>query len=324
LQVLVEFKIRLPKNYHVIPQREKQTTDIGTYTSLPQQQQHQQQTMVTAISTQQRYYQYSSTTPSIHSRTTQKPKPKMSLTQTYYLAHTARRKLSKEASRADHDLRILVSHANLLDNLMLELSNAEQEQQRWVDRTAVSDSHNKNRQFTTEEEQHIQWADQTTVEYVEESSEDSDSDSDSDYALSDDEDLPSPSSSFSSFSLSSSVYTASTTTLHRNTAPSVIITQQELLASDTEEDTERLALTRSPSHSPPELLDDLSDDSEEDVAPPSPPQPTYDIFHASGLSSKSNQKTSFIVRETETSPSFTAVTDDYISPHEPGTMIEAY
>jgi hypothetical protein len=283
--------------------------------------------MVTAISTQQRYYQYSTTTPSIHSRTTQKPKPKMSLTQTYYLAHTARRKLSKEASRADHDLRILVSHANLLDNLMLELSNAEQEQQRWVDRTAVSDSHNKNRQFTSEE-QHIQWADQTTVEYVEESSEDSDSDSDSDYALSDDEDLPSPSSSFSSFSLSSSVYTASTTTLHRNTAPSVIITQQELLASDTEEegeeDTERLALTRSPSHSPPELLDDLSDDSEEDAAPPSPPQPTYDIFPASGLSSKSNQKTSFIVRETETSPSFTAVTDDYISPHEPGTMIEAY
>ena len=48
----------------------------------------------------------------------------MSLTQTYYVASTARSKLGREANRADHNLRVLVGHANLLDNLMLDLANA--------------------------------------------------------------------------------------------------------------------------------------------------------------------------------------------------------
>ena len=51
-------------------------------------------------------------------------KQKMSLTQTYYVASTARSKLGREANRADHNLRVLVGHANLLDNLMLDLANA--------------------------------------------------------------------------------------------------------------------------------------------------------------------------------------------------------
>jgi hypothetical protein len=55
----------------------------------------------------------------------------MSITQTYFLAHSARGKLSKEAARPDHDLRLLVGHANMLDSLMLDLANAEQEQERW-------------------------------------------------------------------------------------------------------------------------------------------------------------------------------------------------
>ena len=37
----------------------------------------------------------------------------MSLTQSFYLAHSARRLLAKEAAKADHDLRRLVGHANL-------------------------------------------------------------------------------------------------------------------------------------------------------------------------------------------------------------------
>ncbi|ONH69116.1 Protein ECM13 [Cyberlindnera fabianii] len=41
-----------------------------------------------------------------------------SMADTYILASKARAKLTKEASRPDHDLRILVSHANMLDNLM--------------------------------------------------------------------------------------------------------------------------------------------------------------------------------------------------------------
>lgn len=51
----------------------------------------------------------------------------MSVTQTYYLAHTAWGKLSSGAARADHNLRLLVGHANLLDSLMVEPAEAEQE-----------------------------------------------------------------------------------------------------------------------------------------------------------------------------------------------------
>jgi hypothetical protein len=58
-------------------------------------------------------------------------KQKMSLTQTYYVASTARSKLGREAGKADHNLRLLVGHANLLDHLMLELQDAERQQEAW-------------------------------------------------------------------------------------------------------------------------------------------------------------------------------------------------
>lgn len=48
--------------------------------------------------------------------------PNMTITQTYYLAIIARKKLIREASLADHDLRLLVGHENLLDSLLLEQS----------------------------------------------------------------------------------------------------------------------------------------------------------------------------------------------------------
>lgn len=55
----------------------------------------------------------------------------MNITQAYFLAHSARSKLSLEVSRPDHDLRLLVGHANMLDSLLLDLAKAEQEQERW-------------------------------------------------------------------------------------------------------------------------------------------------------------------------------------------------
>jgi len=85
----------------------------------------------------------------------------MSLTQTYYLAHTARGKLSKEAARGDHDLRVLVGHANLLDGLMLDLANAEQEQESWFNQTVKSASK------ASQEPKHVQWADAIPEEAVE-------------------------------------------------------------------------------------------------------------------------------------------------------------
>jgi hypothetical protein len=100
----------------------------------------------------------------------------MTVTQTYYLAHTARGKLSSEASQADHNLRLLVGHANLLDSLMLELTEAGQEQETWFNQSV-------NMATKPTEPRHIQWAD-TVVEDPDEDwrtgdADSSDSDSDS-------------------------------------------------------------------------------------------------------------------------------------------------
>ncbi|KAF5097135.1 hypothetical protein D0Z03_001481 [Geotrichum reessii] len=46
----------------------------------------------------------------------------MSMAETYFLASKAQSKLTHEASKNNHNLRMLVSHANLLDNLMESLS----------------------------------------------------------------------------------------------------------------------------------------------------------------------------------------------------------
>ena len=185
-------------------------------------------------------------------------KQKMSLTQTYYLAHTARGKLSKEAAKGDHDLRLLVGHANLLDGLMLDLANAEQEQENWFNQTVKSNTK------ASEEPKHIQWAD-TIPEEVEEAVEeefyadDSDSDSDSDEEEQEDE----------------MEYLQPTT--RKAPLVSATITTLELDEDEDEEMTDddyedSLTLTRTPSIHPPELLHGDSDSDSDDDMPPSPPQ----------------------------------------------------
>ena len=47
---------------------------------------------------------------------------KMSITQTFYLAHKARGKLSSEASRQDHNLRLLVGKSAINQILVISLS----------------------------------------------------------------------------------------------------------------------------------------------------------------------------------------------------------
>jgi len=95
----------------------------------------------------------------------------MSLTQTYYVASTARSKLGREAGRADHNLRRLVGHANLLDNLMVELQDAEREQEAWFNQSLSTAS-------KPEEPKHIMWLDQIVEN--DEMDEGSDSESESD------------------------------------------------------------------------------------------------------------------------------------------------
>lgn len=67
----------------------------------------------------------------------------MSLADTCLLASKAKSKLTREALRQDHDLRILVSHANMLDNLMDSLAERRYKRQQQVQpilATEVSDS----------------------------------------------------------------------------------------------------------------------------------------------------------------------------------------
>lgn len=179
-------------------------------------------------------------------------KQKMSLTQTYHIAACARSKLGREASRADHDLRLLVGHANLLDSLMVELSDAEKKQEEWFNNTVRGAS-------TTEDSRHVQWIDAI----VDETEDDdySDSGSESDFY---DED-----GDFDMVTLAP----------RRMLSAPVQITSTEVdeededddIYEDDEEIDADLALTRVPSQSPPELVHDS--DSEDDAPPASPPQP---------------------------------------------------
>ncbi|KAF2687203.1 hypothetical protein K458DRAFT_361750 [Lentithecium fluviatile CBS 122367] len=176
-------------------------------------------------------------------------KQKMSLTQTYYIAASARSKLGKEACRADHDLRLLVGHANLLDSLMIELQDAERQQEAWFHSTVA-----KANKAEQEQQQHIKWADSIVEEPEEE--DDSDSDSDSDFY---DED-----GDFDMVSLP-----------RRLVQSPVQITTTEMDEDDEDqyddlEDDAGLALTRVPSQSPPELVHD--EDSDDESPPVSPPQ----------------------------------------------------
>lgn len=62
----------------------------------------------------------------------------MNRVQTLYLAHVARQKLALEASYDDLDLRVVVGHANLLDNLMMYLATTEQEPEPKQEQTRVA------------------------------------------------------------------------------------------------------------------------------------------------------------------------------------------
>ncbi|KAF2843317.1 hypothetical protein M501DRAFT_1012672 [Patellaria atrata CBS 101060] len=202
---------------------------------------------------------YFPTSPSSSSSPPQK-KQKMSLSQTYYVASSARTKLGKEACRADHDLRLLVGHANLLDALMVELADAEREQEAWFNETVKKAGKN-------EDSKHIQWVD-TIVEDPEEDSDDASDVSDSDSEFDDEGfDMIVP--------------------LRRlQSPPAPIITTTELEDEDEEyydeDDDEEHALTRVASNSPPELIHEESD-SDEDLTPPTtPPQPTLEFSEKRG------------------------------------------
>lgn len=202
---------------------------------------------------------------------------KMSITQTYYLAHKARAKLSHEAAMPDHNLRLLVGHANLLDSLMLELADAEREQESWFNQSVRSAQ-----QPDKTENKHIQWVDTIAEE------EDESSDEDDDYYSSSDDDSD----------LDEDVEMADVVSLRRVPShnslravpPSPRMEMVEIDMEDDfeeddddEEDYAQLTLTRSPSHHsvsspPPELELDEDESSEDEAMPPSPPSTMLPTF----------------------------------------------
>ena len=194
----------------------------------------------------------------------------MSITQTYFLAHKARAKLSREAGQPDHNLRLLVGHANLLDSLMLDLAEAEREQESWFNQSVRGAA-------PKTEERHIQWADSIPTRNDADWEADDSSDSDSDSDLSeDDEDEDED----------EDVEMADAVSYRRAPMPSspqlsTMGAEEIDEVDEDEEDIDSLTLTRSPSHtaaaSPPELDLD-SDTSEDESMPPSPPVTTLPTF----------------------------------------------
>jgi hypothetical protein len=186
----------------------------------------------------------------------------MSITQTFYLAHKARSKLSNEAARSDHNLRLLVGHANLLDSLMIHISEAEAEQDKWYSSTVRGNEQAwEESEYDNDEEKY--------------GSLPADYDSDSDSSVSDDSDYDLE-EALEVASLPSPVehrFLAS----NQTTVIGVLEVEEDDLDDDYEddEDDDSLSLTRTYSHRPPSLCSDSSDDEDESNLP-SPEQPTED------------------------------------------------
>lgn len=179
---------------------------------------------------------------------------KMSITQTYQIASSARTKLGREASRPDHDLRLLVGHANLLDVLMVELQEAEREQEAWF-----NESLRKNTK--PEQPRHIQWIDSIAEEYEDDSDSDSDTSSDNDiYDAQPEFTIPPQQSEYSV------------------TSQEVVLDEEDydVEFQDTENDDEH-ALTRTESYTPDLVHEDLSD-SDDDSMPSSPDPEVYEPY----------------------------------------------
>ena len=199
-------------------------------------------------------------------------KQKMTVKQTYYLAHVARAKLSKEAAKSDHDLRLLVGHANLLDGLMLDLAEVEREQENWFNQTVKGASSNSN-------DRHVQWAGESLPAVTEDYEEDSDDSSDSD-----DDEAETTLATVRQAMRPSSITVSKPTAVASTTA---IVDDEDDDDDDMAEDFEvsapELRLRRTPSHSsPPELMEESESESESesdsDMPPSPPPAAEIEVF----------------------------------------------
>lgn len=195
----------------------------------------------------------------------------MAYTHTFQLAQRARGKLQREASQHDHNLRLLVGHANLLDSLMVSLAEAEREQEQWFNEVVRGSIAAEDEEEADEEEQSGDWLEQSheghgwlAADYYSdsESDEDSDSEADSDEEMEEVEySMPRLTRKPSHRSIPSHFHTT------------IGVSEVDDYDEDFENEDTMYSLTRTSSHgSPPQLVADLTDDEDEECAPPSPPQ----------------------------------------------------
>ena len=227
-------------------------------------------------------------------------KQKMSLTQTYRIASSARVKLGREAARGDHDLRLLVGHANLLDSLMVELANAEKEQEAWFN------DHLRQAEKSPEAPKHIQWFDSIIEENEDDLSGSEGGEEE------EEEDLDSD--------LDTESFPVVKAPRRRSVSPppavsSVFSAQDDWEDEDIEYDDEH-ALARIPSHTP-DLIQD-SDESDEEPMPPSPPD------HPMQSEGGSEELTDYFQKvPTKLVSQHTVLIDDYSQTSHHGQMVAA-
>ncbi|KAL7275466.1 hypothetical protein RUND412_001594 [Rhizina undulata] len=220
---------------------------------------------------------------------------RMSLSQTFFLAHRARGKLCMEAAKQNHNLRLLVGHANLLDTLMIHLAEAERDQE--------GRFNNMVRGGEVQRESSQRW--QPTI--PEEDEEDDVSDEEEEYddeeeqiacgSLATDYDSDSDTSSESDDDEMDYEYALTREYSHHKYSSTPRETVIGIAEVDAEYDDDNLeepeeaeeeddgmyALTRTSSHRPPSLCSDISDDEDEESNPPSPVHP---ILHHTPLTRK--------------------------------------
>lgn len=213
----------------------------------------------------------------------------MAYTQTYQLAQRARVKLQKEASQHDHNLRLLVGHANLLDSLMISLAEAEREQEQWFDEVVQGNmaAELEEDEERAKEELQQNWPEQSSeghgwlaADYYSDSDSESDSESevDSDEELEDAEYTHMP-------ALTRKASQRILPSYFNHTVIGVGVSEVDDYDEDFEDEDEdgMYPLRRTSSHgSPPQLVADLSDDEDEEATPPSPPQISLPFTSAKG------------------------------------------
>lgn len=236
-------------------------------------------------------------THSIHpSKLREAQEKRMAYTQTFQLAQRARGKLQREASQHDHNLRLLVGHANLLDSLMIALSEAEREQEQWFndavqgsiaaddDEEEAIEKEREEEDEREEDEEERDWPHPSSfdghgwlaADYYSES----DSDEDSESEVDSDEDMEGIEYTIPRVKSMSSQ--RSLPPLFQDTIHTMVVNgvgnedeDEDDEDADADEDEHGMySLRRTPSShgSPPQLVADLTDDEEEESAPPSPPQ----------------------------------------------------